>query len=77
MGIAEQIKEMVTKPIESDLVIKKGVDSVGPPSFMIVEWNRQTQKIFRKGNLPRRGKRYVLRCEGFDGKRAYFILDEM
>lgn len=50
-------------------------DGKGPKSLFIVEWNRQTREMFRKGSVPKQGRRYCLKCARFDGRRAYFILE--
>jgi hypothetical protein len=60
-----------------DIVKKPVHDGMGPDCFFIVEWNRDTQKMFDKGKRPRGGLRYVLECDHFDGKRAYFVIRQM
>jgi len=67
---------MGVKEIEQEIVDKAEKDGKGPLSYMILDWNRSTQQMFRKGKKPRQGARFVLRCSRSDGKRMYFELEE-
>lgn len=82
-GIEDLMKTAKEPEIEQETIddtkeIKKPLkDGRGPKSLFIVEWNRQTREMFRKGSVPKQGRRYTLKCARFDGKNAYFILDPL
>ena len=63
--------------IKEDLIDRAVKMKKGPPSYTVIEWNRQTREIFDKGKKPKQGRRYVFRCTRFDGKHAYFTLEGM
>jgi len=70
-------QEVIDKPVE-EAVSKpeKGVMG-GPDAYFIVEWNRQTMKMFNKYRKPKQGRRYCLKCVRNDGRRIYFVLDQL
>jgi len=69
MPAGQQIKpEPFNRPIN---------DNKGPPSIMVITWNHSMQQVFDKGRKPKAGRRYALKCERFDGLRAYFTLEQI
>ncbi len=58
--------------IDRALKIKKG-----PPAFIVLKWNGSTRQFFDKGNKPRQGRKYVLKCTRNDGKHSYFDIVSM
>lgn len=68
MGIVE---------IQQEILDKAEKDNKGPPCYMIIEWNRSTKEMFRRGKKPLAGRKYCFRCCRSDGKRMYFELCEI
>lgn len=73
-GIMQSIK---TLEIGDKVITKVIKEAKGPPALMVIEWNRQTRELFRKGHVPKQGRRYCWKCIRHDGKRMYFILDDL
>lgn len=70
--------EIIGKMLELDKPMgKPEKDGRGPECFFIIEMNRQTKKIFDKGNNPHQGARYVFKCLRFDGKKCYLGLEQL
>ena len=84
MGIEDLIKpvkrpEPIVPEIQANQEVKQGIHSGGgkPDCFWKMEWNTQTRKIFDKGRTPRQGRRYVFKCDRFNGREAFFTLEQL
>lgn len=67
----------ITPALEQDVLKKPIKVGQGPEAFLVVEWNRNMSKIFDKGNPPRQGRRYCLKCIRYDGRKGYFGLERI
>ena len=49
----------------------------GEPSCFIMQWNSSTRQTFDRGNKPKLGNKYVLKCVGFNGVEARFVIEHI
>ena len=66
---------MAEELIKPDIIDKALKVGTGPDAYIVLEWNRQTRTFFDRGNKPREGARYCLKCKRFNGKLAYFAIE--
>ena len=64
--------------IKTEQVIDRAEhDGRGPDCMFILEWNSSTSKSFDRGRAPKQGRKYILKCLRYDGKRGYFGLEQI
>ena len=62
--------------IKEDILDRPIIIGKGPKAAMVINWNRGTRQIFDKGNPPRQGRRYCLKCIRYDGKKGFFVWEK-
>jgi len=81
--MTEEVKEKKSFPmnliggeepeIKGDVMDRPIRVGKGPKSVYVFEFNRSTREVFDKGNHPRQGRRYCLKCIRYDGKKGFFV----
>ena len=49
----------------------------GADACFIMEWNSKTRPVFDRGNKPKLGNKYVLKCVGFNGSECRFVIEHI